>query len=192
MTPIQWQAWGLMVMCLFSAMVLDADVRESRIPNVQVLLAMLSGVTLNTLGPSNGAEGLLSDFPGALGWLQSLAGLVLGVLLLLPLYALGVMGAGDVKWMGALGAFVGPYEVPGLLLSVLVAGGVLGVLRMLFKKQSRAVLQSTAAVLKQSWAQGRLQAPARTVDRMPYALAFAGGLALFVYARSHGVNLLRI
>lgn len=188
MTPIQWQAWGLMVLCLFSVMVLEADVRESRIPNLQVLLAMLSGLTLNTLGPANGAEGLLSDFPGALGPWKSLAGLALGLLLLLPLYALGVMGAGDVKWMGVLGAFVGPFEVPGLLLAVLVAGGVLGVVRMLLKGQTRAVLQSTVGVLTQSWAQGRLQAPMQSVDRMPYALAFAGGLALYVYARHQGMS----
>jgi prepilin peptidase CpaA len=169
-------------------MTVDADLRESRIPNVQVLVAALMGLSLNTWGPSNGAEGVLSDFPGALGFIKSLAGLALGVLLLLPLYALGVMGAGDVKWLGALGAFVGPSELPGLLIAVFLAGGVLAVVRMLQKGHVAAVLRSTGDTLGQWLAWGKPMPVSRSVDRMPYALAFAGGLVMYAYARFHGVN----
>jgi prepilin peptidase CpaA len=188
MSPLTWQMWCLAALLLCSAMTVDADVRESRIPNVHVLLAMVTGLLLNTLGPDNGAEGMLSDFPGALGLFKSLAGLSLGMLLLLPLYAIGVMGAGDVKWMGALGSFVGPHELLGLLLAVFLAGGVLSVVRMLQKGHALAVLRSTGQTLGQWLAWGKPVPVSRSVDRMPYALAFAGGCLMYAYARFHGVN----
>lgn len=188
MSPLAWQLWCMVALALLSAMTVDADLRESRIPNVQVLLAMVTGLSLNTFGPSNGAEGLLSDFPGALGFIKSLAGLALGIFLLLPLYAIGVMGAGDVKWLGALGAFVGPHELLGLLLAVFLAGGVLSVLRMVQKGHAAVVLRSTGNTLGQWLAWGKPKPVSGSVDRMPYALAFAGGLAVYAYARFHGVN----
>src|SRR5580693_1946341 len=40
--------------------------------------------------------------------LWSLGGAVLGLALLLPLYAIGGMGAGDVKLLAGVGAWVGP------------------------------------------------------------------------------------
>lgn len=188
MSPLTWQLWCLSALLLCSAMTVDADLRESRIPNVQVLLTMVTGLSLNTFGPSNGAEGVLSDFPGALGFFKAMSGLTLGVLLLLPLYAVGVMGAGDVKWMGALGSFVGPHELLGLLVSVFVAGGVLSVLRMAHKGHARQVLSSTRQTLMHWLVMGKPVPVHASVDRMPYALAFAGGLAGYAYARFHGVN----
>lgn len=175
-------------MLLGCAMTVEADLRESRIPNVQVLLTMVAGLSLNTLGPSNGGEGVLSDFPGALGFFKAVTGLLLGMFLLLPLYAIGVMGAGDVKWMGALGAFVGPHELLGLLLSVFLAGGVLSVLRMLQKGHALQVLSNTRQTLGHWLAMAKPMPVTQSVDRMPYALAFAGGLAGYIYARFHGVN----
>ena len=41
-----------------------------------------------------------------LGW--SLVGTIVGLALLLPLYAIGGMGAGDVKLLAGVGAWVGP------------------------------------------------------------------------------------
>lgn len=188
MSPVTWQLWCLSALLLCSAMTVDADLRESRIPNVQVLLTMGLGLALNTFGPDNGAEGVLSDFPGALGFFKAMSGLTLGILLLLPLYAIGVMGAGDVKWMGALGAFVGPQELLGLLLSVFLAGGVLSVLRMVHKGHALKVLSSTRQTLGHWMVMGKPVPVRESVDRMPYALAFAGGLAGYAYARFHGVN----
>ena len=187
MSPLTWQLWCMFALALFSAMTVEADLRESRIPNVQVLLAMATGLSLNTLGPSNGAEGLLSDFPGALGFAMSFAGLGLGILLLLPLYAMGVMGAGDVKWLGALGSFVGPQELLGLLLAVFLAGGILALMRMVQKGHALAVMRSTRHTLAH-WAVGQPVHMHQSIDRMPYALAFALGLAVYVYARFHGVH----
>ena len=54
--------------------------------------------------------------------LWSLAGMGVGLISLLPLYAIGGMGAGDVKLMAGLGAWMGPWLTLGAFV-VLGAGG---------------------------------------------------------------------
>src|SRR5690606_20016960 len=60
------------------------------------------------------------------GW--SLAGWFVGVLFFLPIFALRGMGAGDVKLLAALGAWLGPGPIVWVALFSLVAGGVIGLL----------------------------------------------------------------
>jgi prepilin peptidase CpaA len=93
-----------------------SDIRSRRIPNVLVFPGAIAGVLLHTLLPQE---------MGALGILGSLAGLGTGLALLLPLYLLRIMGAGDVKLMAMTGAFLGAQETVTALLCVLLAGGVL-------------------------------------------------------------------
>ena len=67
-----------------------------------------------------------------LGW--SLAGTIVGLLTLLPLYAIGGMGAGDVKLMAGIGAWVYvthtlyAFAVSGII------GAVLAVIMVLYRK----------------------------------------------------------
>lgn len=89
------------------------DIRTRRIPNV--LTASISG-----LGLAMAATGASGIGPGA-----ALAGFVLGFLLMMPGYALGATGAGDVKLMAAIGAVLGPGLVLSAFLFTAVAGGVL-------------------------------------------------------------------
>jgi Flp pilus assembly protein protease CpaA len=77
-----WMAWG--------------DARTRRIPNYLTLATALSG-----LGFQFGAH----DWPG-LG--QGLLGLCVGFALLIGFFLKGGMGAGDVKALAALGAWLGP------------------------------------------------------------------------------------
>jgi prepilin peptidase CpaA len=72
------------------------DWRTYRIPN----WLSVGGMALGLLGNA-AAEGITS------GLLPALAGLALGIAVLLPLYALRLMGAGDVKLMAAVGAVIG-------------------------------------------------------------------------------------
>ena len=71
------------------------DWRSRRVPNALTLPAIVVGLSLHGL------------FGGASGILFSLKGLALGAGLFLIPYCLGGMGAGDVKLMGALGAWLG-------------------------------------------------------------------------------------
>jgi len=61
------------------------------------------------------------------GWqgaFVSAAGVLIGLLLFLPLCLAGKLGAGDVKAMGAVGAFLGPVGVLLAALYTLLAGGI--------------------------------------------------------------------
>ena len=59
--------------------------------------------------------------------LWSLAGTGVGLLSLLPLYAIGGMGAGDVKLMAGVGAWLGPWLTLWSFVSTALVGGLLGV-----------------------------------------------------------------
>lgn len=49
---------------------------------------------------------------------------MIGLAALLPFFALGLMGAGDVKVFAALGAWCGVYALPGLWMAASLAAGV--------------------------------------------------------------------
>ena len=72
------------------------DVKSRRIPNYLTLTTALSGLALR--GACYGISGLTEGF----------LGLLLGFGLLFLPYYLGGMGAGDVKALAALGAWLGP------------------------------------------------------------------------------------
>lgn len=188
LAPSTWQLWCYATLALTLVMAIESDLRENRIPNVVVLLMLCGGVLLNAFGPANGREGLFGHFPGALGMGQALLGALVGLALFLPMYLSRAMGAGDVKLLAGLGAFSGPVEIISLALCILIAGGVLAVARMLLSGKSRAVLGNVKLVL------GGLVGPTgrsfdpitQSAERMPYALAFAGGLLAYACWRAVG------
>lgn len=186
-TPATWQLWCFAVLALAMVIAVEADTRERRVPNVLVLLLLCAGVTLNALGPDNGRGGPFSQFPGAMGASGALLGALAGLALFLPLYGLRAMGAGDVKFMAAVGSVAGPMEAISLALSILVAGGVLAVLRMLWSRKSRLVLGNVKLALSGLVFGVRTFDPAtQSADRMPYTLAFAGGVLVYGYWRLSG------
>jgi len=84
------------------------DIRERRIPNLLVFPAAVIGLTLNLV--ARGWEGL--------GF--GLKGLALGFTLLFIPYLVGGMKAGDVKFLAAIGAFMGATDVVRALLATLL------------------------------------------------------------------------
>lgn len=91
------------------------DLKQHRIPNFLTFSALIVGISLQLL--LHGWEGLVF----------SLGGMAIGLLILIPFYIKGGMGAGDVKLMAAAGAFLG---FKGALLAVgltLFSGSVIGV-----------------------------------------------------------------
>lgn len=65
---------------------------------------------------------------GVAGGLWSLAGAALGLALLLPLYAVGGMGAGDIKLLAGVGAWVGPWLLLDAFVWSVLVGAVLALL----------------------------------------------------------------
>lgn len=90
------------------------DLRTRRIPNVLTFGAAGAGLVFHGF------------FSGS-GPMTALAGWLTGVLLFSPLFLLRGMGAGDLKLLGAFGAWLGPVMVVWIGLWSAVAGGVLGV-----------------------------------------------------------------
>jgi len=90
------------------------DVRTRRIPNWLTFGAALVGLAYAAL--TDGWSGLGTS---AGGWLA-------GAALFFPFFALGGMGAGDVKLLAALGVWLGPAESVWVAIFSGMAGGVLG------------------------------------------------------------------
>ena len=110
---------GIVILLLIVAAV--SDCRTRRIPNWLVLSGALYGVIYNTVLPPTPHDNIL--FP--------LAGLALGLLLFLPLYLVRAMGAGDVKLLAMIGAFLGPGDTFYAALATMIVGGVLAILFVL-------------------------------------------------------------
>jgi prepilin peptidase CpaA len=104
------------VVWLVSAVLVEAAVIDGlqlRVPNWLTFHFLAGGVAYATW----------MGGPAALSW--SLAGAGVGLLSLLPLYAIGGMGAGDVKLMAGLGAWVGPRIALWAFVSSGLAGGLI-------------------------------------------------------------------
>ncbi len=160
------------------------DVRTRRIPNRLVLVGTLAGLVLNGALPLALSQTVAR--PGGLGWLASFEGMALGLVLLLPLYALKTLGAGDVKLLAMVGAFVGPHAVLGVLVATLVAGGVLAVAFALRFRVLGALLRNVGQVLqtglRQVTTEGACDFGVSTpsLGNLPYSVAIAAGTAVYL------------
>ena len=167
---------------LLTALLLAAvitDVRARRISNVLVLAGLGTAFTLQaTVVPG---AGLFSVPFGAIGLLSSLGGALLGLLLLLPIYALGAMGAGDVKLMAMVGAFLGPQEIITVTLATMLAGGLLALGFSIRERALRKVLGNVKHMMLDGFLRlisgggARIEAPATATGQLPYASAIATG-----------------
>lgn len=118
MLILNWRT-GILFALLITAAIIDY--RSHRIPNWLVFSGALFGVLYNMLAPPFPHASLLWPFQG----------LGMGLIVLLPLYLLGVMGAGDVKLMAMVGAIVGPADMVWVLLYTMMVGGVLAIIFVL-------------------------------------------------------------
>jgi len=92
-----------------------SDLRTRRIPNVLTFSAVAAALLFH----------LINGGMSAAGW--SLAGALLGAGLFFPMFALRGMGAGDVKLLAAVGAWLGPSQVAVAALATSLAGGVIAI-----------------------------------------------------------------
>src|SRR5262245_47024348 len=114
------------------------DVRTRRIPNVLTFGAAIAAVATHAwLG---GVEGLRTSVTG---WL-------VGALLFFPLFALRGMGAGDVKLLAAIGAWLGPTSTVMVAFYSTLAGGVMALVVALHAGYLRQALRNLM-LLAQFW-----------------------------------------
>jgi prepilin peptidase CpaA len=89
------QNWHVKLVCVILIVAAYIDGKEFRVPNWLTFPMVLSGLIFNVV------------IAGWLGLGHGLLGMTVGLLCLLPLYAVGGMGAGDVKLMAGVGAWLG-------------------------------------------------------------------------------------
>jgi prepilin peptidase CpaA len=145
-----------------------SDLRTRRIPNLLVVVAAVAGTIVALLTKSWSA-----------GLIQAGAGLGTGLAIWLPFYALGMLGAGDVKLFAAASTFLGPRSAVEASLYTAFYGGVLALGYML----GRSGVASTLIRVSQGVRQPELlrNDPTAQRRRMPYALAIAAGVLTVVF-----------
>lgn len=121
-----WHIW-LVTVTLVVAAVIDGI--KLKVPNWLTFPMVVSGWIFSTTA---GASMLGYTWYEALGF--SLLGTVVGLLLLLPAYAIGGMGAGDVKLMAGIGAWVWTEHTVYAFAASAVVGGLIAVCMVLLRR----------------------------------------------------------
>jgi len=147
-----------------------SDLRSHRVPNLLTLPALVAALAVSPW------------FGGTSGPAEALAGAALGFGLLLVPYAIGGMGAGDVKALMALGAWLGPATCLGAAAWALIAGGSFGLLLLAFRGELGDFVRRWARTLMTALTLRRFayEPPARgssAAGGFPFAVALALGLA---------------
>lgn len=145
------------------------DLRTRRIPNALTFGAAGAGLAFAVY--AGGPWGLAA---AAGGWL-------VGAALFFPLFALGGMGAGDVKLLAALGAWLGPADTVWLAIFASVAGGVMAVIVSVYYGYLRQAASNVWLMLMHWRAAGIKPVPGLTLrdaraPRLAYAVPIAIGL----------------
>ena len=147
------------------------DVRTRRIPN------WLTGAI------AGAGFGLAFGGGGVTPW-EAFLGLAAGLVLMLPGHVIGATGAGDVKLMAAIGAFLGPGLVFRAFLYSAVAGGVLALVVAVRRGLlADTVMTTTQLVTSPSVAREAVAAGGTRNNRVAYGPAIAAGtlIALLVH-----------
>lgn len=154
-----WIAWG--------------DLRTRRIPNYLTLGTALAGLAYGFI--CQGWTGLSNGF-----W-----GMLVGFGFLLVPYLWGGLGAGDVKALAALGAWLGPKLTVLLFCYMGVAGGLMALV-VLWRKGllGAKVRQGWVWLVNQILCRGQglasENAPIAKIEGIPYGVAMAVGMVLLL------------
>jgi len=150
------------------------DLRESRIPNTLTFGALLLAVIAHSL------------LPQGEGWKFAALGALAGGAVFFPFFALGGMGAGDVKLMAALGGWLG--WQPALLIALYgaLAGGVLALALAWAHGYLRTAFSNIWRLLTHWWLIGIQPLPDLTLEhsrgpRLAYAVPIFIGLMVTLW-----------
>jgi prepilin peptidase CpaA len=150
------------------------DLSTRRIPNVLTLGAALAALSVRSYADGwSGAE-------------SSLAGWLVGVACFFPFFALGGMGAGDVKLLGALGAWLGPQPAVWVALYGSIAGGVIAIVVAMWSGYLRRALSNVWSLLMFWRVAGVKPVPdlmlsSQNGPRLAYAVPVLAGLMMTVW-----------
>lgn len=150
------------------------DVRSRKIPNLLTFGAALCGLLFH--GAASGVPGLVT---ATSGWAT-------GVALFLPFFLLRGMGAGDVKLLAALGAWLGPMQTIWLALFTSIAGGVMALIVAVSTGYLRTTFRNIGTMLLYWYVAGPRPVPDQTLDRsgsprLAYAIPILVGTVITLW-----------
>jgi prepilin peptidase CpaA len=152
------------------------DVRGGRIPN-----ALTFGGALAAL-----LYGLATDGVHGLG--VSAAGWLAGAALFFPFFALGGMGAGDVKLLAAMGAWLGPADSVWIAMYAAAAGGALALVLAVARGYLKTAFSNLFLMFMHWRTQGIKPVPGLTLKdtnspRLAYAIPITIGVVCTLWRR---------
>ena len=142
------------------------DMRTRRVPNPLTFGLAAIGLASAAAGVSGVSLGM------------SLAGLALGLALMLPGHIFAGTGAGDVKLFAALGTLVGPDTVATAFLYTALAGGVLALIVAARRRRLQGTIDRTAGLVSGNAADAAAIESPLANNRFAYAPAIAVGTLL--------------
>jgi prepilin peptidase CpaA len=111
------------------------DARWRRIPNWLNVPGALVGIVANTI---------LFHWPGLEA---ALMGMLLGLALLLPFVLVRSLGAGDWKFAGALGAYLGPRQLLSVLVVAIFVEGAIAFALVIYKRRVAQTFRNIVLLL---------------------------------------------
>jgi prepilin peptidase CpaA len=175
----------LAIALLLLAIAVVFDVKSHRIPNWLVFSGALIGLAYHAFS-SHG-----------MGAIASIQGLAVGLAAFMPLYLLRAMGAGDVKLMAMVGAYLGPMSTFGAVITVFIAGGVLALAAAIRNKalprlyeNLRFIMADMSIKMMVGGGAAQIDAVPVSAGKLPYAIAIAAGTAIHIYLVRTGHALL--
>lgn len=163
---IRYAALGLLLVISVAG-----DIRSYKINNITVATGLAAGLILN----------LLYGGPGGLA--SSILAAVVPAILLIVLFALRMLGAGDIKLFCAIGAIMGiPFILYAMAYSFL-AGGLMALAVMLARGNMKQRLRHIAAYLKTCFLTGKFSPYTEFGDKSDgakfhFSLAIAAGCVI--------------
>jgi prepilin peptidase CpaA len=118
-----WPIWVVTLTLIVAAVI---DGLKLKVPNWITFPMIISGWVYSVA---------FSECPGWEGLMWSLIGTVVGLALLLPAYAIGGMGAGDVKLLAGVGAWVWSTKTLHAFVVTTIVGAIIAILMVLFRRK---------------------------------------------------------
>lgn len=120
--------WFVSLFCIVAAYI---DGKQLKVPNAITFPMIIAGWLYSTVSYSMAGEAWYTG----LGW--SLAGTAVGLACLYPFYMIGGMGAGDVKMLAGIGAWVHCSDTFYAFCLTTIIGAAMSVLMIVFSKSAR-------------------------------------------------------
>lgn len=156
------------------------DWRTFRIPNWLTAGGMMWGLAWSAMSGATVMDGLLAG----------LGGLALGFALFLPLWLIRVLGAGDVKLMAMVGAYLGAFATLKAVLIVWIVGGLAVVIFALTRRAMHRLASNmkdmAASMLIPGMPLWRPELAGTSIGKLPYGVSISVGSVAFLVLRQLG------